>query len=256
MRNPHNSAGRRFVQTGEDLTAAVRILGFTETSLVDWDGRIVSVIFLGGCNYSCPFCHNHALAQDDPTLPEKPWAEIAAVLEQKSEWLDGVCITGGEPMIHPEIFSLCRNIKRLGIQVKIDTNGAFPYPLRRLMELNLCDAIAVDIKAPLTERYSTAAGKKVHLAPLRRTIRLLLESDLDYELRSTLVPGLINPDDIAGIGKSVEGAKVFALQQFNPEQAPVKAYREKTSYTLSEAEAMAESLRPFVKEVKLRGKFR
>lgn len=234
----------------------MRILGFTETSLVDWDGRISSVIFVGGCNYSCPFCHNYAVAEDDPALPEKPWAEIAAVLEQKREWLDGVCITGGEPMIHPEIFSLCRSIKRLGMPVKIDTNAAFPYPLKRLLELDLCDAVAVDIKAPLNERYSTAAGKTVRLAPLRRTIRLLQESDVDCEFRSTLVPGLINPDDIADIGKAVEGAEVFALQQYSPDQARAEAYREKTSYTLSEAEAMAELLRPFVKEVKLRGRFR
>jgi pyruvate formate lyase activating enzyme len=79
---------------------------------------------------------------------------------------------------------------------------------------------------------------------------------MEYEFRSTLVPGLVNPDDMANIGKAVEGARVFVLQQFNPEQAPVKAYQDKTSYKLSEAEAMAESLRPFVKEVKLRGKFR
>jgi pyruvate formate lyase activating enzyme len=256
LRPAHGRTGCWSIQSGKYPLSPMRILGFTETSLVDWDGRIASVIFVGGCNYACPFCHNYLLARDDPTLPDRPWAEIAAILDQKREWLDGVCITGGEPMLHPEVFSLCGSIKRLGIPVKIDTNGSFPYPLKRLLELNLCDAVAMDIKAPLSDRYSAAAGRKVSTAPLRRTVRLLLESGMEYEFRSTLVPGLVNPDDMADIGKAVEGARVFVLQQFNPEQAPVKAYQDKTSYTMSEAEAMAESLRPFVKEVKLRGKFR
>ncbi len=233
----------------------MRILGFMETSLVDWDGKIVSVIFLGGCNFRCPFCHNYQLALDDPKLPETPWDDIAAVLKRKKDWLDGVCITGGEPMMHPEVFAMCRAIKEIGPKVKIDSNGYFPYPLKELIESELCDFVAMDIKAPLNEKYSAAAGRKLDLAPIRRSIRLLMESGTGYEFRSTLVPGLIDPEDIPEIGKAVQGAEVFTLQHYNPEHAGTEAYRKKETYSRAEAEEMASSLKPFVKEVRLRGKF-
>jgi len=233
----------------------MRILGFMETSLVDWDGHIVSVIFLGGCNFRCPFCHNYKLAHNDPKFPEIPWNEISPVLKRKKSWLDGVCITGGEPMMHPEIFSLCQDIKEQGIGVKMDTNGYYPYPLKRLIEQKLCDFVAMDVKAPLNEKYSQAVGRKLDLAPIRRSIQLLMESGIGYEFRSTLVPGLIDPEDIPKIGKAVKGAKLFTFQHYNPKDAPTKAYKEKGSYSRTQAEEMAERLKPFVKEVKLRGKF-
>jgi len=233
----------------------MRIVGFVETSLVDWDGQITSVVFTGGCNFVCPFCHNAQVADDDPALPEVAWPDIAAVLERKRKWVDGVVLTGGEPAMHPELFGLCERIKRLGFKVKLDTNGSFPYVVRSLIERRLVDFVAMDIKAPLNHKYVAATGHDVEPALIRRSIRLLVESGMDHEFRCTLVPGLIDPADIPEIGAAIRGARCVVLQHFNPEGSRAESYRKKGSYTRAEAEAMAEALRPFVCEAKLRGKF-
>ncbi len=234
----------------------MRIVGFIPTSLIDWDGKITSVIFTGGCNFRCPFCQNTQVAEDDPALPAISWDEIKSLLESKLGWLDGVVVTGGEPMMHPEIFQLCANIKQLGLKVKMDTNGSFPYPLKRAIALKLVDAVAMDIKAPLNSRYSIAVGRHLpSLAPIRRSIRLLLESRIEYEFRSTLVPGLITYKDIPEIGRALKGARRLVLQQFVPENARSTAYRQKKPYSLEDAERMRAEIAGFVGEVKLRGKF-
>lgn len=234
----------------------MRILGFVPTSLIDWDGKISSVIFTGGCNFVCPFCHNSSIANDDPKLPEITWEELKPELERKLGWLDGVVVTGGEPLMHPEIFELFADIKRLGLKVKLDTNGSFPYALKRAMALQLVDFVAMDVKAPLNERYSIACGRNLpNLAPLRRSIKLLLQWDKEAEFRITLVPGLVEKGDMEAIGTILKGAKRVILQQFVPENARLKSYREKIPYSRSDAEEMQKTLSRFVSEVKLRGKF-
>ncbi|MCL6465917.1 MAG: anaerobic ribonucleoside-triphosphate reductase activating protein [candidate division WOR-3 bacterium] len=234
----------------------MRILGFVPTSLIDWDGKISSVIFTGGCNFVCPFCHNSSIANDDPALPEITWEELKPELERKLGWLDGVVVTGGEPLMHPEIFELCADIKRLGLKVKLDTNGSFPYALKRAMALQLVDFVAMDVKAPFNERYSIACGRDLpNLAPLRRSVKLLLQWDKEAEFRITLVPGLVEKGDMEAIGTILKGAKRVILQQFVPENARLKSYREKVPYSRSDAEEMQKTLSRFVSEVKLRGKF-
>ncbi len=235
----------------------MRIVGFIPTSLVDWDGRITSVIFTAGCNFVCPFCHNHEVADDVPALPSIPWATIRSELERKLGWLDGVVLTGGEPLLHPEIFELCELLRRMGLKIKLDTNGSFPYPLKRAVALGLVDFVAMDIKAPLdNRRYSEAAGRDLSsLAPIRRSLKLLMESGIDYELRITLVPGLVNLDDMEALGRALRGARTVVLQQFVPENSRSRGYQKKVPYRRDEAEAMARSLSCFVSEVKLRGKF-
>ncbi|MCX6843745.1 MAG: anaerobic ribonucleoside-triphosphate reductase activating protein [candidate division WOR-3 bacterium] len=233
----------------------MRIVGFTETSLLDWHGRIAAVLWIGDCNFCCPFCHNHQVADDDPNLPEVPWDEIARTLDRKRDWYDGVVLTGGEPLMHPEVFELCRRIKEVGQPVKVDTNGSFPYALKDLVDQQLVHAVAMDVKAPLDARYAKAAGRPVDLAPLRRTIRLLIESGIEHEFRCTLVPGLINPDDVVAIGEAVNGAQAVALQAYVPDRARIKGFGGGKSYSRSEVDAMAEVLRRSVKEVRIRGSF-
>jgi pyruvate formate lyase activating enzyme len=233
----------------------MRIVGFTETSLLDWHGRISAVLFIGGCNFTCPFCHNHRIADDDPGLESVSLDDITRTLSRKRDWYDGVVLTGGEPLMHPEIFDLCRQLKATGQQVKVDTNGSFPYALKALLELKLVDAVAMDVKSPLDSRYAKAAGKRPDLAPLRRTIRLLIESGIEHEFRCTLVPGLIGPEDAAAIGDAVRGAQAVALQEYNGSRARVKGFGEGKPYTQVEVETMAEVLRSCVKEVRIRGSF-
>jgi len=233
----------------------MRIVGFTETSLLDWHGRIAAVIWISGCDFSCPFCHNYQVADDDPKLPEVPWDEIAGTLRRKRDWYDGVVLTGGEPLMHPEVFELCRRIKDLGLPVKVDTNGSFPYALKALLELELVDAVAMDVKSPLDSRYAKAAGRQIDVAPLLRTIRLLLETGIEHEFRCTLVPGLINPEDIAAIGEAIKGAQAVALQAYVPDRARVKGFGGGKSYNQADVDAMADVLRPSVKEIRIRGSF-
>jgi pyruvate formate lyase activating enzyme len=233
----------------------MRIVGFTETSLLDWHGRIAAVIWIGGCDFVCPFCHNYRMADDDPELTVVPWEDIAATLHRKRDWYDGVVITGGEPLMHPEVFELCRRLKEIGQPIKVDTNGSFPYALKTLIELKLVDAVAMDVKAPLDSRYTKAAGRHVDITPLRRTIRLLLESGLEHEFRCTLVPGLINPEDAAAIGEAIKGAQAVALQEYLPKRARVESFGGEESYTRAEVDAMAEVLKSCAKEVRIRDSF-
>ena len=233
----------------------MRIVGFTETSLLDWHGRIAAVLWIGGCDYSCPFCHNARIANDEPALAEVPWDEIARTLRRKRDWYDGVVLTGGEPLMHPEVFELCRLLNDLGQQVKIDTNGSFPYALKTLVDSKLVHSVAMDVKAPLDSRYSKAAGRHVDVAPLLRTIRLVLESGIEHEFRCTLVPGLIDPEDITTIAGAVKGAQAVALQEYLPKQARVTGFGGTKSSTRAEVEAMAEVLKSCVKQVRIRGSF-
>jgi len=233
----------------------VRIIGFTETSLLDWHGRIAAVLWISGCNFVCPFCHNHRIADDDPDLREVPWDDVEWTLRRKRDWYDGVVLTGGEPLIHPEVFELCERLRDMDLKIKIDTNGSFPYALKALVVRRLVHAVAMDVKAPLDSRYARAAGRAVDVAPVQRTIRLLLESGIEHEFRCTLVPGLIDADDIASIAEAVKGAQAVALQEYVPERARVKGFGGGRSYTMAEVEALAAVLRRSVREVRIRGSF-
>lgn len=233
----------------------MRILGFIESSLVDWDGKLVSVIFLGACNFKCPFCQNYPLAKDSKNLKEIEWKTIEKKLKDKSEWLDGVVITGGESCMHPEIIGLCHKIKQLGLKIKIDTNGYYPYILMKLVENKLVDYIAMDIKTALDKRYERACGRKLEIGLINRTIKLLLAGKIDYEFRTTVVPGLVGEKEINQILKVIAGARLYALQQFVPENARSQIYRKKKPFSRAETEKFFALAKLCVKEVKLRGKF-
>lgn len=233
----------------------MRIVGLTPTSLVDWDGHVVSVLFLGGCNLRCPFCYNGDLARDDPGLEELTWAQVEPVLARRPGFLDGVVLLGGEPMMHPEVFGLCRRIKALGLKVKVDTNGTFPYPLKRLIEEQLCDFVAMDLKSPLDTTMKRATGREIAPPVIRRSIRVLRESGVGYEFRTTLVPGIIGPGNIAAIGELIRGARRWTLQGYLPANAADMRFRELPATTMAAAEQLAALAAPFAEKVTLRGKF-
>jgi pyruvate formate lyase activating enzyme len=232
----------------------VKILGHIPTSFSDWDGKLVSILFLGGCNYYCPFCQNYALLADEKPERVIPWPDVIRPLKSKKQWIDGVVISGGEPLLHPEVFSLCQAIKELGFAVKLDTNGSFPYALMELGAAKLVDYVALDVKTAPDERYSKACGQKTEPGLVRRTLRYLLDGKLDYEFRTTLVPGLVGREEITDIAGMVEGCRKFALQQFVPENARSETYRRRQPYPRASVEELAEILRPKVKELVIRGK--
>jgi len=196
----------------------VEIKGFVDLSLVDWDGKLSSVIFLPNCNFRCPFCYNSTLVLHPERLETIPFERIEDYLKKQRSWIDGVCVTGGEPMLHEDLPDLCSKLKEMGFLVKIDTNGTNPLMVKELMDRGLVDYIAMDIKAPLTvEKYSKAAGVDAQklLGKVKETVRILLESKMDYEFRTTVVPTLHEEEDIKEICNGVTGCKKYVLQKFD-----------------------------------------
>jgi len=197
----------------------VVLKGFLDLSLVDWDGHTACVVFTPGCNFRCPFCYNRDLVLNPGRLPDVPLERVLSYLEHDGWGIDGVVITGGEPTLWPDLPELCRTFKELGFGVKLDTNGTNPGLLQRLLAYGLVDYVAMDIKAPLTpERYSVACGvdARPFLPRIKRSVELLAFSGVDYEFRTTVVPGLHRPGDIRSICQAIRGCKRFVIQSFKP----------------------------------------
>ena len=193
------------------------VRGFIETSLLDWDGKISSVIFLPYCNFRCPFCDNGILLDQPESLPEIKWEKIEAFLRERKDFIDGVVISGGEPTIHLWLPQLAQNIKDLGLLVKLDTNGTHPAALSSLLTSGVLDYVAMDLKSSLSWHYREAAGTEVDLAKIKQSIRLILGSGIDHEFRTTMVPTLIGEEEVEGMAHAIAGAKKYALQQFVPD---------------------------------------
>ncbi len=194
------------------------IKGFINLSLVDWDGKLSSVIFLPNCNFRCPFCYNSTLVLHPERLETIPFERVEDYLKKQRGWIDGVCITGGEPMLHRDLPDLCSKLKEMDFLVKVDTNGTNSMMMKELMDRGLIDYIAVDIKAPLTvEKYSKVAGVNAEkfLGKVKETIRILLGSKMDYEFRTTVVPTLHEEEDIKEICDGVKGCRKYVLQKFD-----------------------------------------
>ena len=196
----------------------MRLAGYHPLTLLDYPGKIASVAFTIGCALRCPFCHNPELIEPtDEYLAQTGGdkaGEFLEFLKKRQGKLDGVCITGGEPTLQPDLEEFIREIKSLGFLVKLDTNGAFPEKVRLLMQTNLIDFWAMDIKhAP--EKYSIASGNP-HIAidRFRESARLIMESGADYEFRTTVVPGIHEEEDFDEIGDWIRGARRYALQEF------------------------------------------
>lgn len=231
------------------------IRALIETSLIDWDGKITTVLFFDKCNFMCPFCQNWKLITSADTFPVIEWEMVKEKLSKKQGWVDGIVLTGGEPLAHrDELLQLCERIKELGILVKIDTNGAFPGILKELVNKKLIDYVAMDIKAPLDDTYDIAAGTKVDLGSIRESITLIMKGTLDYEFRTTCVPSIIDEIAIKKIGSAIQGAKKWALQTFVPEHAYQKEYRQKlnTEYYQSLKKYLALAMQ-YVSRAILRG---
>lgn len=199
-------------------TSYLDIKGFIETSLVDWDGKIVSVVFLPGCNFRCPYCQNMGLVTHPEKFKTVPEERVFEYLKSHRSFMDGVCITGGEPTIHKNkgLTEFIKNIKKRGFLVKLDTNGSDPEYVHELVEAKLIDYVAMDIKAPL-DSYNKAANVKVNTDAVNKTIGILLHGEIDHEFRTTVVPTITGITEIEGIAKLISGAKKYVLQQFEPE---------------------------------------
>lgn len=194
----------------------MKICGFIGTTLIDFPGRIAAAVFVEGCNFRCPFCHNPSLVVETKENREIPRDEILAELGRRRGFLDGVAVSGGEPLIHPELIGFLEAVRTSGLQIKIDTNGSRPEMLGELLDRNLVDYISMDVKAT-RDNYSRAAGVRIDPDLIERSISLILNSGREHEFRTTMVPGIVSPGDIAVIAESLANAGRFVLQQFRPD---------------------------------------
>lgn len=231
----------------------MKVRGFIETSFLDWDGKVTSVVFLPYCNFKCPFCNNVPLIIEPEKLPEIKIEEIESFIRQRKDFIDGVVITGGEPTMHAWLPDLVKRFKTLGVHVKLDTNGSNPQLLKLLLADNLLSYVAMDLKASLTDRYHEAAGVKVDLGKIRESIKIIMDSDIDYEFRTTVVPTIHDKAEIEKLAGAVAGAKKFVLQQFVPDHTLDERLRIIAPYPKEKLLAMAETAKKYVPQTIVRG---
>ncbi len=195
----------------------LEIKGFVETSFVDWAGKLCSVLFLPNCNFRCPYCHNHPLIFHPERYPSIPLETILERLRCFRDWIDGVCITGGEPTLHRDLPFLIRKIKADGFLVKLDTNGSNPKILENLVKSREIDFVSMDVKAPLDPlSYRRSIGISIELDLILRSIELLKREEVEYEFRMTVVPEFHREEDIKKLGDQLRAGRRFILQNFNP----------------------------------------
>lgn len=230
----------------------IKIKGYLPTSLIDYPGKIASVIFLPRCNFRCPFCFNIDLVNDSKELKDIGTEEIFHHLKYRKKWLDGVVLTGGEPCLHPGLIEFIRKIKKLGFLIKLDTNGTNPAMLERLIKDKLIDYVAMDIKAPL-EKYEKVTKSKVNLKDIQKSVDIIRNTGIDYEFRSTILPKLHSKEDILAIGKWLKGSKRYFLQQFRPEKTLDKKLQKENPYSIEQLREFSEILKPFFEKVEVRG---
>ena len=232
----------------------VRICGIAGVSLIDYPGRIASVLFLGGCNFRCPFCHNPELVLRADSLPEFDLDDTLRAIEKKRGLLDGVVVTGGEPLIHGEaLVALLRSLRGVGLAVKLDTNGYELETLREVMGAGLVDYVAMDVKTSL-EKYESAAGRDLDVGRIRDAIATITGSGVDHEFRTTCVPGLVELTDVQSISSLLGNSERYVLQQFRVASDLVDhSCADVEPYPAQTLTSWADAIRPLVGSVALRG---
>ncbi len=197
----------------------ISIKQMIETSLIDWEGKIVSTLYVPSCNFRCPYCYNCDLILHPENFPDISQREINNYLLERKNFIDGICMSGGEPTLYPDLSAYFKGIKDKGFLIKLDTNGTNPKLLKNLMDFGLVDYIALDIKSSLDfENYFKAAGikDKMMMEKVKDSIELIMNSKIDYEFRTTIVPLLHSEDTIIKIARYISGAKKYVLQNFSP----------------------------------------
>ncbi len=224
------------------------IKGFQPTSLIDYPGKVCSIIFISKCNFRCGYCHNKELVLDSDNLKEIPEQLIIDHLQKRKNLVDGVVITGGEPLLHRDIQQLIEKIKQLNYLIKLDTNGSFPQILQELINQNLLDYIAMDVKAPLEkEKYEKTINTNIDIDKIKQSIKIIKQSGIDHEFRTTVVPSLLTKEDVIEIAKSLAGANKFIIQRFEkPRELLDPNFNNEKPYSDEELEDIRKECEEFV----------
>lgn len=229
----------------------MQILGFQKTTLLDYPGHVAATVFTGGCNFRCPFCHNGDLVLHPQELPAFTVEEIFAHLKKRQGILDGVCITGGEPTLQPDLIDFIKEVRALGYDIKLDTNGYRPSVLKSLCAQGLIDYVAMDIKHTKAKYNSICNVADFELTHIIDSVEFLKTDVVPYEFRTTLIRELHAPEDIPDIGQWLSGAKAYFLQVYKDSDAVIQSgFHAHDRDTLLR---FLELLKPYVPTVQLRG---
>ncbi|MBN3037224.1 MAG: anaerobic ribonucleoside-triphosphate reductase activating protein [Candidatus Diapherotrites archaeon] len=228
--------------------------GFNKVSLIDYPGKVAAVLFTGGCNFRCPYCQNKDLVLHWKKLPKHPEKEVLGYLKKRKRWVDGIVVTGGEPLMWRDLGAFLKKVKKLGLSVKLDTNGSDPQHLQELMKKRLVDYVALDVKTALAwGKYRKLVNDKQLFENVVKTISILLnQKRVDYEFRTTFAPGIVSKEDVLSLAKQLRGAKAYYLQQFIPRNCLNPQYNKVKPLPDDELKAMADSMKAFYKKVGIR----
>ena len=224
--------------------------GLQKTTLVDFPQKVAAIVFTQGCNFRCGYCHNPELLsikeQNDYNTEQ-----FFEFLKTRQGKLDGVVITGGEPTLQSGLYDFVRKIKDLGFAVKLDTNGTNPAILEKLLQNNLLDYIAMDIKAPV-KKYSEITGVNIDTEKIKKSIQLIINSQIDYEFRTTVLKSQLSKEVFEKIGELINGSKLYYLQKFVPSKIYDSSLLGETNYSDEELENICRCLQTYISEVKYR----
>lgn len=220
--------------------------------MVDFPGKLAATVFTGGCNLRCPFCHNALLVNRLEENPETHSVEeVLDFLKKRKGFLDGVVLSGGEPLLQSGVADFLAAIKAMGFAVKLDTNGCYPEKLKEILDRGLVDYVAMDIKNS-REKYALTVGiPAFDITPIEQSVQLLKNSGIDYEFRTTIVKEFHTAQDLVSIGQWLDGSPRYFLQQFVDSGDLVGSGC--TAVEPLELQAFADLVRPYFKEVSLRG---
>ncbi len=229
------------------------IAGFQKLTLLDYPGKIAALIFTQGCNFACGYCHNPEMIPSLRILPERPELDpewILSFLATRKGLLDGVVVSGGEPTLHQDLPDFLKKIKNLGFLTKLDTNGSHPEVLSNLIDKKLVDYIAMDIKAS-PKNYADLV-KHDDLGRILTSIRVIMDSSIDSEFRSTIFPSLHKPHEIKAMGTMIRGAKRWYLQNFRPLRTLDQKFQQQRSFDPEELNTFALLAKEYIQKVDIR----
>jgi pyruvate formate lyase activating enzyme len=234
----------------------LEIKGFIPNTMLDWEGMLASTLFLPRCNFRCPYCQNPDLVLHPERLETVPLDSVKFYITEREGWVDGVCITGGEPCMHPDLPGLCAELKSLGVGVKLDTNGSIPDMLAHLLEEKLIDYVSIDVKAPLEPaayRLATGTDRADVLELVERSIGMVRTSDVAHEFRTTVVPMMHGPSEVARMAEYLSGEERYVLQYFSPKDTIDPRYSSLRPFTEEDMEGMLAEARRFIPGTVVRG---
>ncbi|HHN46008.1 MAG TPA: anaerobic ribonucleoside-triphosphate reductase activating protein [Planctomycetes bacterium] len=226
---------------------------YLASTLIEWPGRVCASVVLQGCNFRCPFCHSREFVPVGKPSKEINIEDVLMDIRMRRDWTDAVVVSGGEPSIHGGLAELLESFKHAGLLVKLDTNGSNPATLERLLSEGLVDLVALDVKAPLDERYEKASGIKVNVDNVRRSIEILKGRPQAQEFRTTYVPGLHGEAEAEAIAQELAGASMYYVQGFVPRNTLDEKYLDIRQFGVEELTRFAEIAAPHISRVELRG---